>query len=41
MPFLFLNHRLIKDGTEIESRLIRPSEAPAVFILFVDWQVKQ
>jgi hypothetical protein len=35
------NQRAFKNGAGIKSCLIGPPEAPPVFILLPDWQVKQ
>ena len=37
---LFLNKRAIKNRPGVKACLIGPPEALAVFILFLDWQVK-
>jgi hypothetical protein len=40
-PFLFLHQRPVKNGPGVKSCVIGPPQAPAVFILFLEWQVKQ
>jgi hypothetical protein len=36
-----LEELTIKNGPRIKACVIRPPETPAVFSLFLDWQVKQ